>query len=387
MRYQPYRGKRIKKRAVLHSILIVVLCIFIITCTVFLLFFRDTLRTWYESTGFFASISIPNETDTPQVSAAPVTTTGDAATEPSSQTDTSGVAEPSQNTAMKLLEIPSANLSNAQYWQQAITLYQQGKISGVSMVVKNAEGYVWYPSSYERLAGTNIITDASTTISDAVSTFKAAGLTTTAVIYAHQDHLYAQRAAAAAVTNVDNRAWRTGDSKCWLDPSSAEAQAYLTALITECKDMGFDAVLLRGLGWPPTGRLNRIVYGTGNETGAARAAVLAQQVQALRDAAAPMQLAVTLDNVTAESSLDEPTGQDVALLHNAADRLFIRMSMQTETSGNSVRTIVSNLSGAENARLVPMYSSAALMPMLMQGNENFYFVPSETNGALEGYLQ
>ena len=368
--YQPYRGARARRRRMIRNILITVLCLFIVLCLAFLLFFQNK-----DSVQFLGmTITFPwGHTDGggPQQGEQDMNfeildgENGNA-TEDGEPAPPAPAAETPQ-----LLELPAGKETDAAYGAAVVSALTRQGMTGAAITVKDAEG---------------ALLPADEALSAQLAALHAQNLTASAIVYAYPDNAYAKQTAAAALQNVDHKAWRMPDGARWLDPASEEAMGYLTSVVQRCKDAGFDEVILRGFGYPTEGNVARIVYGDAYKTGAQRADLLAQRLTALREAAAPMKLSVVLDDATVQGGLNERSGQDVAKLYAAADRAYVPMSVQTDTSGDSIRQIVGALTGGDTAKLVPMYTSASLLPTLLAADSPVYFIPSETNGDLTALL-
>lgn len=371
--YRSYRGRRAQRRRVLRDVLVALLSLFIVACIVFLLFFQNRSTI----TLFGHTLTLPGRGQTQEkgetvqkqddkVDFQVVEDKKDTA-QPQAQPQTTVVTQP---TVTRTLEIPADKLADSAYLGQAAQLKTSGKLTNAAITVKDATGTV-------------VSADA---LKAPLTTLKAAGFKTTAVVYAFQDNTYAKQMTAAALKNVDNKSWRLPDGKRWLDPASDEAMQYLTAQVQACKDAGFDEVVLRAFGYPAEGSLGRIVYDEAYATPTARADLLAQRLTELAAAVAPVKVAVVVDDPTAENGLNQKSAQDVAKLYKAANAVYVPMAVQSETSGDSIRAIIGKLTGGDTDKLVPMYTSAALAPTLFTGDSALYFTPSETSGALTQYL-
>lgn len=364
--YHPYRGKRARMHQMLKSILIALLCLFILACIVFLLFFlnKDTVSI------FGRELTLPwsqAARDGQQPDTIPDDElnfeilpgeNGEQTPEPPP-----AVADP----VAKVIEIPAGKAHDAAYIAQVAQLSQKG-FTTAAITIKDQTGSVTGVDG----------------LKPSLDTLHAAGMQVTAIFYAYEDDTYAGQNKAASLQNTARDSWRTGDGKRWLDPASAEANAYLAGNIRACKNAGFDEIVLRSFGWPAAGRLDRIVYGE-SDTGAKRADALIASYQTLAAEAAPTKLSVMVDNPTVEGGLSEASGQDLAKLYAAAARVYVPMAVQSETSGDSIRTIVGRLTGDTAEKLVPMYSDAALAPSLLASTNAFYF--TAPNGDLALLLQ
>lgn len=362
--YHSYRGKRANRMRLLKRIFIVALCLFIIACIALLLFFPRNATATTQSTFRWPWSS----TDTTQ---------GDLNFEivaneqgdplPESSSDDTTTTPPTTVVAPKVVEIPADKATNATYIAQVAALSGTG-VNTVAFTVKAANG---------------TLLDA-TTLQPSIATLQQAGMKTIAVFYAYQDNAYAKQTPAAALQNIANQSWRNPDGERWLNPASEEANAYLRSSILSYTAIGFDEILLRAFSWPTIGRLDRIVYGDSNDTGAKRADTLSATLKDLVSQAAPTSISVALENATAENGLYDTAGQDVAKLYPLAAYVYAPLSVQTATSGDSIRTIIGSSTQGDTTKIIPMYTDTALIPSLLASSNGFYF-STDAAGSLSAF--
>lgn len=370
--YKPYRGQRVQRHRHVRNIILILLALFLIAGTVFLLFFQDLIDI---AGNKIAAIQKP--------------ATVQEASGDDTQTESSGgvdAAIPSP-VAPKILEIPADKLADSAYLSQVQSLQKQGAITGAAIVVKNPDGSLLWKPAVTEVQNTAIDKAASDALPAAVKTLTEGGLPVTAVVYAYEDDMYSGLRQDAALMSTTGKHWRSPQGARRLSPASDAANAYLAALLGELRNMGCSEVMLRGYGWPATGngRLDRVVYGAYSDA-AARAKKLTEQLSAFQTVAQKMKLSVCIDDPTAPNGLEQNSGQDLVSLSPIATHLYVPMTVQTETSGSSIRTIIGKLPGAEPSKLVPMYTSAQLAKTLFRGEASLYFAPTETNGDIASYL-
>ncbi len=372
--YQPYRGQHNQHQKLLKNIVIITLCMFIAACAIFLLFFQDAFREWKEE----YTQNHPQQTEPSAVSAPD-------AQEPT-QTDPTPVENTPQQTAAaptKTLELPVDKLGDATYLQQVIALYEQGSIRAASVLLKDAEGNLWYPSGIAELQNTAVMSTSKTDVLSGLQILKAAGLHMTAVLYAYEDNLYPRQNTAALLKNTSNNPWIYNTKRC-MDPASDASLQYITQLVQECESLGFDEVILKSFGWPTEGNVQRIAYGT-NADLTARAQTLLQQLQALQSAAPKLQISIYLEEPLAENG-QSISGQNLSLLYPVAAQIYLPMETQTVANGDSLRTLLGVQVGGETEKFVPIFTSASVAPMVLNGTQSIYFDTAETNGVLDAYL-
>ena len=110
------------------------------------------------------------------------------------------------------------------------------------------------------------------------------------------------------------------NNRNWLDPAKKVTADYLSALVLEIAELGFDEVILTDLTYPTAGKLNKIAY-TGSEDLSENIMAL---VQAIRTALGGREilLSVELPEAVVEGTPDEVAGLDVTKLAPLADRIY-----------------------------------------------------------------
>ncbi len=372
--YQPYRGQRNQHQKLLRNIVIITLCMFIAACAIFLLFFQDAFQEWKEE---YAQ-NHPQQTE-PSAVAVPDS-------QETTQTDKNPAESVPQEVAAtptKTLELPVDKLGDATYLQQVIALQEQGSINAASVLLKDEEGNLWYPSEIAEIQKTAVMSTSKTEVLSALQILKAAGLHMTAVLYAYQDNLYPRQNPAALLKNTSNSAWIYNTKRC-MDPASDASVQYLTKLVQECERLGFDEVILNSFGWPTQGNVQRIAYGT-NADLTVRSQTLVQQLQALKAAAPTIEISVCLEEPLAENG-QSVSGQNVSMLYPEAAAIYLPMQTQTIANGDSLRTLLGVQIGGETEKFVPIFTSASVAPTIFSGNQSIYFDTTETKGVLDDYL-
>ena len=82
-----------------------------------------------------------------------------------------------------------------------------------------------------------------------------------AAIHCFRDDYYAMDdMEGAGICQSTGYIWFGVDNSHWLEPSKQGTRAYLCAVAAECRDMGFDEILLRSFGYPTRGNLEKIDY-------------------------------------------------------------------------------------------------------------------------------
>ncbi|MGN0567794.1 MAG: putative glycoside hydrolase [Acutalibacteraceae bacterium] len=132
------------------------------------------------------------------------------------------------------------------------------KSSGINAVVidfKDADGYLYYPSSIAAVQNTTVTSKAQPNAAQAVQKLKSSGISVIARVYCFRDTLMPRTDRSSAVHYsgsqslwLDNEPTKGG--RPWLNPYSQSATNYLTAVVSEVKNLGVDYIMLDGVQFP-----------------------------------------------------------------------------------------------------------------------------------------
>ena len=193
------------------------------------------------------------------ISDAEIETTNAPSTDAAPQSGNSGTESP-QTTENVPSEI-KAKVGNSSLLSDGAVLdsyIQSLKSSGLNAVVinfKDENGYLYYPSSIAAVQNTDITSKSQANAAQAVKKLQASGIAVVARIYCFKDILMPRtdRTATVHYSNTDSL-WHDNDpakgGKPWLNPYSAAATGYLTAVVGEVKKLGVDYIMLDGVQFP-----------------------------------------------------------------------------------------------------------------------------------------
>ncbi len=114
-----------------------------------------------------------------------------------------------------------------------------------------------------------------------------------------------------------------GNNHNWLDPAKPRTVEYLSGIVTECAELGFDEILLTEFSFPTVGKLNKIQYPDQGRSESLNGLLTAMR-QAL-DQSGHQDVALSLE-LTAEAVLagrDDVAGIDVGTLCETADAVYV----------------------------------------------------------------
>ena len=191
---------------------------------------------------------------------------------------------------------------------------------GLVAEVKGENGTFYYQSDWavEGAADTRAVSRSS--VAERLS--GAREWNAVAAIHCLRDDFYPMAdMEGAGICQSTGYIWFGVDNAHYLDPSKPGARAYLCGVAEECRDMGFDEVLLRGLGYPTRGNLNKIDYSAMElSKEEALEALLRDLREALGEGAL---LSVELTAQQVLSGGDSGAGIDLARVLPLVDRLYI----------------------------------------------------------------
>ena len=149
-------------------------------------------------------------------------------------------------------------------------LLEQRGANGVVLEMKSAGGQLSYVSSLDLAtqlgtsaqATTDPTTGAQTDpVAEAVQELKNQGVYTIAYVDCFEDGTLGNLETYSILTNSGYR-WRGPNNDVrWGSPTNADVRNYLTGIVGELAQMGFDEILLDNAGYPTEGNLNYIRKG------------------------------------------------------------------------------------------------------------------------------
>ncbi|MCI8855768.1 MAG: hypothetical protein HFH26_04360 [Clostridiaceae bacterium] len=263
-------------------------------------------------------------------------------------------ARPESPRNNRMIQLSAKQLADST--DRLLALYESGAVSGAVVTMKDEDGVIYYPSELPELQNRSDIVRPVDGLTDALARLRTAGMPVAAVMYAHRDDLYARRDESIALQNIKNIGWRDPDSRIFLDPANEEANAYLTGIAKELEGLGFQELILRGVGYPSYGWLQRIAYAED------RFGTVTDFVTAVQTAAPSIKVSVWLDSPGLPQN--EDTGQSVSALYEAAFRVYAELP---EEGYDPLYSALSAAAGA-NAKLVavvPGLSAAEGIPAVL----------------------
>lgn len=236
-----------------------------------------------------------------------------------------------------------------------LALFESGAITGVAVTVKDERGVVYYPSAIPEIQDKPSILQPAGGFTDAVSRLRSGGVPLTAVVYTHCDDRYSRIDEDLAVQNINGVGWRDGAMRIYLDPADEEATAYLAAVAAELDALGFQELLLRGLGYPSSGWLARIAYPED------RFGTVTGFVGKVREAVQTARVSVWLDSP--DYAVNSDTGQAVKELYETASRVFAEVP--DGSSAQALQAGVAAAAGGSGKLVVCTSDTLAALPAVL----------------------
>lgn len=222
--------------------------------------------------------------------------------------------------AMRAVFVPASDVT-----ENTLKYYSgsTGDFNTLVLELKSADGYLRWHSSVP--TADSFAVNGTLEPAEALAAIKEKGIYLTAQLSALADSTMAQRNAPLALKNSATGApFTDGSGSRWLDPYSEGTRAYLLALLTELKELGFDEVLLSGFVCPDSEYLQFSASMTQTPGPAAALSSLALWLRQQADDLG-IRLSVEIDGKALRSE-DVLMGQDPALLF----RFFDRVAVQTD---------------------------------------------------------
>lgn len=173
------------------------------------------------------------------------------------------------------------------------------------LAVKRTTGGITYGTSVETPAGVTVETGRTM---DCLNALLDSGRHSVAHIVCFRDSAYSRARTEAALVQEDGSLWYDAEGQSWLDPTSPEVLQYITALVRECGELGFDEILLDQFCYP--GDTEAV-----DNDSADKAQVLTDFAETLRDALP--------EDVALSVVVRDGQGLTAAELAELFDRLYV----------------------------------------------------------------
>lgn len=171
---------------------------------------------------------------------------------------------------------------------------------------------------------------------------KIAGQHAVARISCFADTQQAGADTAMALMSVSGSTWKDPEGNAWLSPYASDATEYLTAVVKECADLGFEEIVLDDVQFPDYGRTERIVYEPGQDSDESRIAAINAFLDAVKTAVGDeVTLSIALPSQLLENTVNGAVGWDLSSIAQRVDRIY--MDAADQTAADSARAAVSAL--------------------------------------------
>lgn len=147
-------------------------------------------------------------------------------------------------------EIPSLHATrlpdDCLWWEPEYILTQLAP-EDLVLAVKRTTGGITYGTSVETPAGVTVETGRPI---DCLKELLAGDRYVVGELVCFRDSGYSRARQETALLRQDGRLWYDAGGQAWLDPTNPEVLQYITALVKECADLGFDEILLDQFCYP-----------------------------------------------------------------------------------------------------------------------------------------
>jgi hypothetical protein len=200
-------------------------------------------------------------------------------------------------------------------------------VNAVAVELKDASGKLYYNSKVQGAIDCGAVAGNSTS-DTAIQGLVDSDYYTIGRISTLHDSLYAyEHMTDAAVCQLTGFVWYDTNSTHWLAPEKQAARAYVTDIVTECAQMGFDELLLDDFHYPREGRMSRIKTDERTMTQQEALALLADDIHtALEQAGYKGKLSVSVDADIALAGSEEKSGIVMSELTEKFDRVYVKVT-------------------------------------------------------------
>lgn len=211
--------------------------------------------------------------------------------------------------------------------EEAVTAAREayGETLPLAVTLKDATGAVYFESAVA-LPGTLRFDREKNGVALAALTVEGASGAIARVSCFHDPKAANHDVESRGLKNTGGYIFYDGGNSQWLDPGKKDARTYLTEIIREASELGFDEILLTDVSYPTVGKLDKIAYtyqdanATASEGRRENLALFLKEVRA----ALPenVVLSLELDADTIRAGEHDAAGQDLDELAALVDRIY-----------------------------------------------------------------
>lgn len=225
---------------------------------------------------------------------------------------------------------------------------RMGDFDALVLELKAADGFLGWHSSTP-LADSFAI-NGTLELRELLQPLKEQGVYLIAQISALADNAMAQRNAPIALRSaVTGQPFVGADGTSYLDPYSDNTRAYLLALLTELRDMGFDEVLLSGVNCPDSDALQFSKQMTRTPDSVTAVSSFALWLRERADAL-DLTVSAVIDAEALHSEAGGAAGQNPVLFFKAFDRVAVEAGFDSFAA--DIAALQTALGGQSDTRIV-----------------------------------
>ena len=305
--YYNYRGRKSKTK-----IALTVLLVFVILAAVVVMLLQRNIV--YDETGT-PRLELPWQTEEPaEKEAVPGPDDLDLTIEELP------LEELSSQMVIRAYAMPVGTLTKAA-WEDAMLHAQAKTCEGIAVTLKDSAGNVYFDTEAAVPYSVKTADDSASVLTE--MTAGASESYTIARISCFRDPKAADsHTTTMGLMNTGGYIFYDGNNSRWIDPGKEEARSYLTALIQDVAELGFDEILLTDVSYPLEGKLDKIQYGEGD-----RPQKLKSFLDEIRVMLEPYSVALSVEvteTVLAEGQ-DDTAGLVLADVVSVADRVYAKI--------------------------------------------------------------
>ena len=190
--------------------------------------------------------------------------------------------------------------------------------------MKADDGTLGYVSSLE-LARSIGSSASDPALNEAIQALCGGELYTIARVSCFRDNTAPYQRNSLSIKTYSGYNWRDSGNIRWMNPSNADARAYVAGVCGELAALGFDEIVLDYPAYPVQGRLENIRTGADYDAGAFSAVVsdFYSQVRAALADYPQVRLSIVTDSDTVLNGANPSSGQTSQLLSQKADRVWL----------------------------------------------------------------
>ncbi len=327
-RYSSYKGKKlstqiIKWTLITLGVLALAFVIFFFVLQRFITYTSDGVRVDLPWVSQVSQPPPPLDSPPPIVTGAPESSPAVTPTPAPTPTPTPAKLD----NKLSAITLPSSALTDPAQLETYIALVSSTDINALMIEMKAPDGKLYWDSAFQ-MPKTAKAASPDIDIAAVVKKLRDGGVPhLIARVSVFRDNKIPRFFTSTSIKTKSGYMWLDNNNRPWLNPYSEESAEYMTAIISELSQFGFDEIALDNLQFPTAGKVSMVYYG---ESPPGKDTAIASFLTKLKSAVGSnAQLSCFVDYRSVSDADFTAAGQNLNLLLPLVSRVYIDCSKAT----------------------------------------------------------